>query len=140
MSTTRPLPKKHPARPHRRRLLLSAVGLAATGTLLGCGGGEDDEPPTISLAAIPTSGVVGATITLAANADDDNGLKEVVFYSVGTNVEVPLAKFTSFTGGPLLHQVIIPTGATGSVSYKARAIDNDDQETDSNTVSVTVTT
>jgi hypothetical protein len=101
------------------------VGLAATGTLLGCGGGEDDEPPTISL---------------AANADDDNGLKEVVFYSVGTNVEVPLAKFTSFTGGPLLHQVIIPTGATGSVSYKARAIDNDDQETDSNTVSVTVTT
>lgn len=138
LNKTLSIPGPQAAQPERRRLLLSAVSLAATGVVLGCGGGgEDDEPPTISLAAIPTSGVVGATITLSADADDDNGLKEVRFYRVAANVEVLLA---TFTAGPYLLQTVIPTGATGSVTYRASAIDDDDQETDSNTVTITVTT
>jgi Bacterial Ig domain len=123
------------ARHERRRFLLSAVGLATAGTLLGCGGSGD--PPTIELSAIPQSGAVGETITLSADADDDDGLKEVRFYRVSTNAEELLA---TFTAGPYLLQTTIPTGASGTVSYMARAIDNDDEETDSTTVEVTVTT
>jgi Bacterial Ig domain len=131
------IPKRAAATPQRRRFLLSAVGVAASGALLGCGGGDSDEPPTIELAAIPTSGAVGATITLSANAEDDNSLKEVRFFRVTNTAEELLA---TFTRGPYLLQTTIPTGATGSVTYRATAIDDDDQETDSNTVSITVTT
>jgi hypothetical protein len=123
------------ALPERRRFLLSAVGLATAGTLLGCGGSGD--PPTIELSAIPTSGAIGDSITLSADAEDDDGLKEVRFYRVSTNAEELLA---TFTAGPYLLQTTIPTGSSESVSYMATAIDNDDEETDSEKVSITVTT
>jgi Bacterial Ig domain len=123
------------ATPPRRRFLLSAVGLTASGLVLGCGGSGD--PPTIELSAVPTSGAIGDTITLSADADDDDGLKEVRFYRVSTNAEELLA---TFTAGPYLLQTTIPTGASESVSYMATAIDNDDQETDSAKVVITVTT
>jgi Bacterial Ig domain len=119
----------------RRRLLLCAVGLSACGMVLGCGGSGD--PPTIELAAVPTSGAVGDTITLSADAEDDDGLKEVRFYRVSTNAEELLA---TFTAGPYLLQTTIPTGSSELVSYMARAVDNDDQETDSATVDIAVTT
>jgi Bacterial Ig domain len=130
------IPDGAATRPERRRfLLLSVVGLAGAGTLLGCGGSGD--PPTIELSAIPTSGAIGETVTLSADADDDDGIKEVRFYRVSTNAEELLA---TFTAGPYLLQTTIPTGASESVSYMATAIDNDDDETDSEEVSVTVTT
>lgn len=138
MNKVQLIPKRAAAAtPQRRRFLLSAVGVAASGALLGCGGGDSDDPPTIELAAIPTSGVIGATITLSADAEDDNGLKEVRFFRVTANAEELLA---TFTRGPFLLQTTIPAGASGSVTYRATAIDDDDQETDSNTVSITVTT
>jgi Bacterial Ig domain len=119
----------------RRRFLLSALGLTAAGVVTGCGGSSD--APTIELAAIPTSGAIGDTITLSANADDDEGIKEVRFYRVTSTSEELLA---TFTAGPYLLQTTIPTGSSESVSYMARAVDNDDQETDSATVVITVTT
>ncbi len=129
------IPAGAAALPERRRFLLSLAGMAAAGTLLGCGGSGD--PPTIELSAIPTSGAIGETITLSADADDDDGLKEVRFYRVTTNAEELLATFTT---GPYLLQTTIPTGASESVSYMATAIDNDDEETDSEEVQVAVTT
>lgn len=129
------IPDGAAALPERRRFLLSALGVAAAGTLLGCGGSGD--PPTIELSAIPTSGAIGDTITLSADAEDDDGIKEVRFYRVSTNAEELLA---TFTAGPYLLQTTIPTGASESVSYMARAIDEEDDETDSDVVDVTVTT
>lgn len=129
------IPAAAAALPARRRFLLSVAGMAAAGTLVGCGGSGD--PPTIELSAIPTSGAIGETITLSADADDDDGLKEVRFYRVTTNAEELLA---TFTRGPYLLQTTIPTGASESVSYMATAIDNDDEETDSEEVQVAVTT
>lgn len=127
---------RQPSTPSRRRFVLSSVGLAAAAVLGGCGGGDSD-PPTIALAAIPTSGVVGATITLSADADDDDGIAEIRFYRVTSTSEELLA---TFTAAPYLLQTTIPTGASGTVGYRATAVDTDDQETDSNTVEITVTT
>jgi hypothetical protein len=118
----------------RRRLLLTAAGVTAAGVVLGCGGSGD--PPTIELFAVPTSGAVGETITLSATADDDDGIEEVRFYRVDDNSEVLLA---TFSAAPYLLQTTIPTGSSDSVSYMARATDNDDEETDSERVAVTVT-
>jgi hypothetical protein len=117
-------------------LVLSSLGVAVASLAVACGGGDSD-PPTITLAAIPTSGVVGATITLSATADDDESVTEVRFYRIGTNSEELLA---TFSAGPYLFQTTIPTGATDSVTYRATAVDGDDQETESNKVIVTVTT
>jgi Bacterial Ig domain len=120
----------------RRHFLLTSFGVAA-GALVGACGGSDSDAPSITLAAIPTSGVVGATITLSATADDDESVTEVRFYRIGTNSEELLA---TFDASPYLFQTTIPTGATDSVTYRATAVDDDDQEVDSNEVIVTVTT
>jgi hypothetical protein len=124
-------------KPQRRRLVLSSLGVALAAVAAGCGGGDSDDPPTITLSAIPTSGLVGATITLSADADDDEGLQEVRFYRVASNSEELLA---TFTARPYLMQTTIPMGASGSVTYRATAVDDDDQDTDSNAVVITVTT
>lgn len=126
----------HSTMPSRRRFVLSSIGLTVTVVLAGCGGGDSD-PPTIALSAIPTSGEAGATITLSAEVDDDDGVKEVHFYRVTSTSEELLA---TFTAGPYLLQTTIPTGASGTVSYRATAIDTDDQEVDSNTIEIEVTT
>jgi hypothetical protein len=136
--TERPLeqPLNAPAT-ERRRFVLSSLGVVVVGSLAAACGGGDSEPPTITLAAIPTSGAVGATITLSATADDDEAVTEVRFYRVGSTSEELLA---TFSASPYLFQTTIPTGASGSVTYRATAVDDDDQETDSNLVAVSVTT
>jgi Bacterial Ig domain len=126
------------AAPNRRKML--SVSFAATlgSALLAACGGTDNEAPTVTLAAAPTGGVVGATITLVAAAEDneDGGIAEVRFYRIDASTEALLATVTS---SPYLFQTTIPVGATGSVTYLARAVDTDDETADSNTVSVTVT-
>lgn len=120
--------------PGRRLFLLSA--LAGAGVAAGCGGG-DQEPPTVRLFSIPSSGVVGETITLSAVAEDDERVTEVRVYRVATNSETLLATFST---EPYLLQTEIPAGATGSVIYRARATDNEGLETQSNDLSILVTT
>lgn len=119
----------------RRVFLQSAIGLSVAALAVACGGGSD--PPTVTLSAIPLSGVVGATITLSADAEDDDRVTQVRFYRVTSNSEELLA---TFGAGPYLFQTTIPVGASGSVSYMASVTDSDDQETDSNIVSISVTT
>jgi hypothetical protein len=121
--------------PGRRRLfLLSAAAVA--GTAAGCGGG-DQVPPTVRLYAIPTSGVIGDTITLSAVAQDDERVSEVRVYRLAGNSETLLATFSS---EPYLLQTDIPPGSIGSVTYRARATDNQGLEAQSNDLSITVTT
>jgi hypothetical protein len=121
---------QHPCRRIALRMLAAAAALPL---VAACGGGED--PPTVELSAIPSSGEVGATITLSATADDDDAVTEVRFYRTTGNSEELLATFSE---APYLFQTTIPTGASGTVTYMARAIDSDDQETDSEEVEVTV--
>jgi hypothetical protein len=120
-----------------RRIVLRMMGAMSAVALLplaaACGGG--DESPTIELSAIPSSGEVGATITLSATADDDDVVTEVRFYRTTGNSEELLATFSE---APYLFQTTVPTGASGTITYMARAIDSDDQETDSEEVEVTV--
>jgi hypothetical protein len=121
----------------RRQFLLTSAALAGAGVAVaGCGGG-DKEPPTVRLYAIPTSGVVGDTITLSAVAEDDERVAEVRVYRVASNSETLLATFSS---EPYLLQTAIPAGATGTVVYRARATDNEGLEASSADLSITVTT
>ena len=120
----------------RRRFLVSTAALAGAGVAAGCGG-SGKEPPTVRLYAIPTSGAVGDTITLSAIAQDDERVSEVRLYRVASNSETLLATFTS---EPYLLQTVIPTGATGSVVYRARATDNEGLQATSADLSITVTT
>lgn len=129
------MPQTSPPPRSRSHALASWILAAALLATAGCGGGSDSDPPTITLSAIPTSGAVGDTITLSAVADDDEGLSEVRFYRVTSGSQALLVTFTS---GPYLYQTTIPSGASGSVSYRATAIDSDDQETESNTVVISV--
>jgi hypothetical protein len=119
----------------RRLFLVSSLVLPAAALLQACGGGNED--PTITLYAVPGSGRVGETITLSADADDDEGIREVRFFRVSAGSEVLLA---SFTQRPFLLQTTIPTGSVQSVSFNAIVRDTDDNETRSNTVTVTVVT
>ena len=122
--------------PNRRTAL--SLALATTlGSLLAACGGSANEPPKVTLAAAPSGGVVGEVITLVAAAEDDDGVKEVRFYRIDVGTEALLATVTT---SPYLFQTTIPVGAVGTVTYLARAVDGDDETSDSNTVSVTVTT
>jgi Bacterial Ig domain len=126
------------ARLTRRRLFaISLVPPLGSSLLVACGGGGSEDP-TISLAAIPLSGAEGAVITLSAQADDDDGIKEVSFYRVTDTLEVLLA---TYTAAPFLFQTTIPAGTAGTtIQYLARAKDTDDNTADSARISITVNT
>jgi hypothetical protein len=111
-------------------LLLPALVLA------GCGGSEGEDPE-ITLAVAPTSAAAGATITLLALATDEDGsVEEVEMYRLTSSGNVLLGTLNS---QPYQMQVDLPDDASGTVSFFARAIDDDDNTTDSATVTVTVT-
>lgn len=105
----------------------------------GCSTSEDDDSkPTVTLAATPTSGAAGATVTLIAVAqDDDNGVSEVKFFRVdsGTNTLLGTLNVT-----PFQLTTTLPTNVTGSISYFARAVDGAGNTADSAVATVTITT
>jgi Bacterial Ig domain len=119
----------------RRFMATSALALLPAALLSACGGGSGD-PPTITLYASITGGAVGTSFSLSADADDDDGVTEVNFYRVTSNSEILLATFSS---KPYLLQLEIPTGTNGTtIQYMARVEDTDEETTNSNTVSITV--
>lgn len=122
----------------RRFLTISAAALLPASLLAGCGGGDESDPPSISLYSTVTSANEGETFSLSAEADDDDGIEKVEIIRVRNNSEELLITFYS---KPFLYTSTIPTGAKGTdIKYKARVTDTDDQSVDSNTVSIYVNT
>ena len=83
-----------------------------------------------------SSAVPGATVRLAAAAIDDEGVEKVVFFRVETNGEN--TQLGVDTTEPYELDTVVPTGASGTLRFFARATDTADQTTDSATVSLTV--
>lgn len=136
-SPTPPSPVQTPSR--RRRLV--QFGAAATVALLalslaGCGGAEEEEAPSVSLVSTVTSAEAGETITLIASASSDLGISAVQLYRVDASTNTLLG---SLNATPYQFSATLPSDASGSVSYFARAVDGDGNTADSANVSITVT-
>jgi hypothetical protein len=115
---------------------LAASGvLAACGVSIGLGFGPDDDPPNVSLAAAPQSGAPGERIGLVAAANDDYTVVEVEFYRIDIGGDTLLGRDTS---APYALETVLPSGATGTVRYFARAIDDAGQRGESQVVAVEV--
>lgn len=126
-------------RPRMQRLRAAPwLAAAALGLLLnGCSSSEDSEnAPSVTLAATPTSAAAGAIVLLIAVASDDQGVSEVRFYRVDSGSNTLLGTLNT---SPYQLQATLPANATGSVAYFARAVDADDNTTDSNQAAVTIT-
>jgi Bacterial Ig domain len=118
----------------RTFLAKSCLAVVAPSALAACGGAGDDLK--VTLYATISSGKVGASFSLSAEVESDNGISEVNFYRVTSNSKILLA---TFTGKPYLLQTTIPDGTAGTtIEYMARAEDDEDQTTDSAKVSITV--
>lgn len=127
----------------RRRVppaLLAALALAGCGggVSIGVGigvGGFDDDPPEVSLAVTPTSAAPGGALELVAAATDDYGVDRVRFFRVDGATAVLLGTDSS---APYRLETMVPGGASGSLQFYARAIDEAGQGRDSALVTVTV--
>ncbi len=134
-------PTARPAtdRPRMQRLRAAPwLAAAALGLLLnGCSTSEDSgSGPSVTLATTPTSAAAGAVVTLIAVASDDVGVSEVRCYRVDSGANTLLGTLNT---SPYQLQATLPANATGSVAYFARAVDTDDNTTDSNQAAVTIT-
>lgn len=143
MNTTTPLTLESPSTStasRRRHLLRLGAAAAATAlltlSLSGCGGGDSEDGPTITLATTDTSASPGESITLIAVASSDLGISAVRFYRVDSGSNTLLG---TLNATPFQFTTTIPSTASGSVSYFARAVDTDSITGDSDEVSITVT-
>jgi hypothetical protein len=131
----------HPAvgRVHDAHMKFLFMLLAAAMVLAACEAGiylgPDDDPPSVSLAATASSAAPGERVGLVAAASDDYRVDEVGFYRVDAAGDTLLARDSS---EPYSIETTIPTGASGSVRFFARAIDDAGQRRDSAPVTVTL--
>lgn len=121
----------------RRALIAWAFGLLLVGCDLSLGLrlGPDDDPPSISLAAAPQAAAAGERIGLVAAASDDYSVAEVQFLRIDVGGDTLLGTDRS---APFALETMLPIGATGSVRYVARAVDDAGQATRSEVVEVSV--
>jgi hypothetical protein len=110
-----------------------ALGACSVGLSLGIG--PDDDPPSVSLAAAPSTAAPGERIGLVAAASDDYEVREVQFWRVDADGDTLLG---IDTGAPYAIETTLPTDAVGQVRYFARAIDDADQRARSEEAVVTV--
>lgn len=122
-------------RRHFLRLGSAATVAIVAGGLAACGG-SDDEEPTVTLASTVTSAAAGASITLIAVPSSDSGISGVRFYRVDSTTSTLLATVNT---SPYQITTAIPSDASGTVSYFARAVDTNNLTGDSNSVSITIT-
>jgi hypothetical protein len=124
-----------------RRAFAFALASLWAASLPGCYGslsfgiGPDDDPPSVSLAAAPTAAAPGERIGLVAAADDDYAVREVQFFRIDVGGSTLLGRDSS---APYALETTVPPGATGTVRYFARAVDDAGQDSDSQEVVVTV--
>jgi hypothetical protein len=129
----------------RARTVLTIAALIAAAPLAGCrvgayaytgiGVGPVDDPPSVNLAASPSTASPGETIGLVAAASDDYRVVEVEFYRLDVGGRTLLGRDGS---APYALDTVMPAGARGEVRYLARAVDDAGQTGDSPPVSVTV--
>jgi len=117
-----------------------AVAAAALATLGACGGGIyfgfDNAPPAVSLTTAAGSVAAGQSVRFVAAAADESGIDSVAFYRVDGNGAVLLGSDGS---EPYEWNVTAPADGRNSLSVFARATDNSGNQTDSATVTISVT-
>jgi Bacterial Ig domain len=137
--------------PSIRRLLLA---LTLPLALAGCGGGlvvgldlgyggvyyetdlsDNDNPPSVSIAASASSARVGDAVRLIAAASDDYGVRVVEFFRVDENRATLLA---SVSAPPYQIDTVVPATNASAVFYMARAVDDAGHYRDSTFVTVTI--
>ena len=128
----RPLPNTSP----RRHLLRFGLATMLSLALAGCGGGTSDDAPTVVLATTDSSASAGETITLIAVPSSDLGISAVRFYRVDSGASTLLG---TVNATPYQFTTTIPSTATDSVSYFARAVDADGNTGDSDDVEIAIT-
>ena len=119
--------------------LLAALGAGAL--FAGCGGGVfigigGDQPPEVSLAAGTGAAHAGDTVRLVAAAADDFGVDRVEFYRIESDGGA--TRLGVDGQAPFQWDTVMPSTSASSVQFFARAVDGDDQSTDSDDVSVAV--
>jgi hypothetical protein len=119
---------------------LACIGLAAFATSacnvgLNIGIGPDDDPPSVSLAAAPSTAAPGERIGLVAAASDDYSVREVQFWRIDAGGDTLIGVDAN---APYALETVLPAGAGGEVRYFARAVDDANQATRSSDAVVTV--
>lgn len=114
----------------------TALALAGCYGHVSIGIGDDDEPPSVSLAVSPDSASAGASVQLVAAASDDFGIDRVEFFRVDGAMSTRIVIDGS---EPYQVDTTLPIGATTSVQYFARAVDDVGQVRDSDLVTVHIT-
>ncbi len=116
-----------------------AIGLCACGggLYLGIGGGDNDQPPTVALAASASEGLPGAVVRLVAAATDDFGVDQVTFLQREANgTDTVLA---TDIAEPYQLDITLPSAPSGTVlRYLARARDDVGQSRDSAVLEIIV--
>jgi hypothetical protein len=118
------------------------VGAILSSALAGCNVGvslgyglDDDERPSVSLAAAPQEAAAGERIGLVAAASDDHEVREVLFFRIDTTGDTLLGRDAT---APYAFETTLPNAPGTTVRYFARAVDDAGQEADSQEVVVTV--
>ena len=83
----------------------------------------DTTPPNISITSPQDNATVSGTITISADASDNSGIKEVIFYLDGIQISV-------VTTPPYQISFDTNTMENGQHSIKATAIDSANNQTD----------
>jgi hypothetical protein len=126
------------------RVVPRLLAVLAAAALAGCGGGvwfgidggfdDDDDAPTVALAASAPAARPGEVVQLVAAASDDFGVDHVAFYRLEAAGGTTL--LGRDTAAPYTLDVLVQAGTAGA-SYFAQAVDDVGQASDSAVVSVT---
>jgi subtilisin len=95
---------------------------------------EDDDPPTVTVTSPTAGATVSGTVTVSAEAADDNGVTKVEFFASGASIGLA----TEGPGGTWSLDWYTTTVANGAYTIAAVATDTANQTTTSSGVTVTV--
>jgi len=123
------------------RAVPAVLAAAACAAVLGaCGGGIyfgfDDVPPAVNVTTAASSVAAGQSVRFVAAAADESGIDHVSFYRLDADAPVLLG---SDPAEPYEWNVVAPADGRSSLSVFARATDNNGNQADSATVTITVT-
>ena len=115
-----------------------AIAVAMLGVLAACGGGGPADigpPPEVSLSVSTSVALRGEAVELRATAYASNGMDSVKFYRLDVGLPVLLVTVLS---PPPNWVTSVPINAGSSVTFLARACDQEGFCSDSNLVTVAV--